>query len=52
MIQFDPAHAAVHYPRDRRFRIWIRPSVLTGIIIAIGAAVSAAWIQAGLWGLP
>lgn len=26
MISFDAAHKAVHYPPDRRFRIWIRPS--------------------------
>ena len=52
MINFDTAHAAVHYPPDRRFRIWIRPSILTGIIIAIGAAIGAAWIQTRVWGLP
>jgi hypothetical protein len=26
MISFDQANAAVHYPPDRRFRIWIRHS--------------------------
>ena len=26
MIRFDAAHKAVHYPPDRRFRVWIRPS--------------------------
>jgi methionine sulfoxide reductase catalytic subunit len=52
MINFDAAHAAVHYPADRRFRIGIRRSVLTGIIISIGAPIAAAWIQAGIWGLP
>jgi sulfoxide reductase catalytic subunit YedY len=52
MINFDAAHAAVHYPPDRRFRIWIRPSILTGIIIAIGAPIAAAWIQIRIWGLP
>ncbi len=28
MISFDAAHAAVHYPPDRRHRIWVRPSLL------------------------
>ena len=32
MISFDAAHRAVHYPPDRRFRIWIRPSILIGIV--------------------
>ena len=35
MVQFDAAHRAVHYPADRRFRIWIRPSILIGIGTAI-----------------
>ena len=25
MVAFDAAHAAVHYPPDRRLRIWIAP---------------------------
>ena len=32
MISFDAAHGAVHYPKDRRFRIWIRPYILVGIL--------------------
>lgn len=28
MISFDAAHAAAHYPPDRRHRIWIRPSLM------------------------
>jgi hypothetical protein len=35
MVRFDDAHKAVHYPPDRRFRIWIRPSILIGIGVAI-----------------
>jgi hypothetical protein len=31
MVSFDAAHRAVHYPQDRRFRIWVRPSILIGI---------------------
>lgn len=52
MITFDAAHEAVHYPKDRRFRIWIRPSILTGIGVAALAVVAAAWIQLALSGLP
>jgi methionine sulfoxide reductase catalytic subunit len=52
MISFDTAHQAVHYPNDRRFRVWIRPSILIGIAIAAVSAVLAAWIQVALAGLP
>src|SRR5690348_18094266 len=52
MISFDPAHRAVHYPPDRRFRIWIRPSILIGIGIAIFSAIAASWIEVALTGLP
>ena len=41
MIPFDAAHAAVHYPKDRRFRIWVRPSILIGIGAVVLAAVLA-----------
>ena len=52
MISFDAAHRAVHYPPDRRFRIWIRPSILIGIGIAILAVVAASWIEVAVAGLP
>ena len=52
MIAFDDAHRAVHYPPDRRFRIWIKPSILIGIFVAIAAIVGAAWIEVAVWGLP
>ena len=52
MISFDAAHRAVHYPKDRRFRIWIRPSILIGTGVAILAAVAAAWIEVAVAGLP
>jgi methionine sulfoxide reductase catalytic subunit len=52
MISFDTAHRAVHYPNDRRFRVWIRPSILIGIAIAAVSAVLAAWIEVALAGLP
>ena len=52
MISFDAAHRAVHYPPDRRFRIWIRPSILIGIGIAILSVIAAAWIEVAVAGLP
>jgi DMSO/TMAO reductase YedYZ molybdopterin-dependent catalytic subunit/thiosulfate reductase cytochrome b subunit len=52
MISFDATHRAVHYPKDRRFRIWIRPSILIGIALAILAAVLACWVEFAVAGLP
>ncbi len=52
MVSFDAAHAAVHYPADRRFRIWVRPSILIGIAVFVIAIVLAAWIQYAVAGLP
>jgi sulfoxide reductase catalytic subunit YedY len=52
MIHFDAAHKAVHFPSDRRFRIWVRPSILIGIAAVILCAVLAAWIEFGLAGMP
>jgi methionine sulfoxide reductase catalytic subunit len=52
MIAFDGAHKAVHYPPDRRFRIWLRPSVAAGVLVLAGVPVLLAWGQAFLFGLP
>lgn len=52
MISFDAAHRAVHYPADRRFRLWIRPSILVGTGIVILSVIVAAWIEVALIGLP
>jgi DMSO/TMAO reductase YedYZ molybdopterin-dependent catalytic subunit/thiosulfate reductase cytochrome b subunit len=51
-IAFDAAHKAVHYPPDRRFAIWIRPSVLAGAAAMVLIAIAAAWIETGVSGLP
>ena len=48
MISFDAAHAAVHYPPDRRFRIWIRPSFLIAAAVLVLLPVLAAWIEVSL----
>lgn len=52
MIAFDAAHKSVHYPTDRRFRIWIKPSFM--IVAACLALIPLvlAWVQAAVFGLP
>ena len=35
MIHFDEAHRAVYYPDDRRFRIWVRPSILIPLLFLV-----------------
>jgi len=52
MISFDSAHRAVHYPPDRRFRLWIRPPILIGTGIAILSVIAVSWIEVVLAGLP
>ena len=52
MISFDDAHRAVHYPKDRRFRIWIRPSILILLIVLVLAPLLLAWVQNAAFGLP
>ena len=52
MISFDPAHTAVYYPSDRRFRIWIRPSFLFGIAALVVIPILFAWVQWLTVGLP
>ncbi len=52
MIRFDAAHAAVHYPKDRSFCIWVRPSIPAGILLAVLSLIVAAWIELALTGLP
>ncbi len=52
MIPFDAAHKAVHYPPDRRFRVWLKPSfVFTAICVAL-IPLGLAWEQAAIYGLP
>ena len=52
MIAFDAAHQAVHYPEDRRFRIWIRPSILVGSGVVVLSLIAVAWIEFAVTGLP
>jgi hypothetical protein len=52
MVSFDAAHRAVHYPPDRRFRIWIRPSLVIGVLLVILGFIAAAWIEMAVFGMP
>jgi len=52
MIAFDAAHKAVHYPLDRRFRIWMKPSFIVIAICLALIPLALAWGQAAIFGLP
>lgn len=52
VVDFDAAHAAVHYPRDRRRSLWIKPSLLAMVALLIVVPVAVAWIEVSVWGLP
>jgi hypothetical protein len=52
VIAFDAAHKAVHFPDDRRIRIWVRPSILAGVGVIVLLLIGTAWIQWALRGLP
>lgn len=52
MISFDAAHATMHYPPDRRFRVWVRPSVVVVAGAAVLLPLLAAWIECLTTGLP
>jgi sulfoxide reductase catalytic subunit YedY len=52
MVEFDSAHRKVHYPEDRRFRIWIDRRFVYGFIFLAIAVFAAAWIQRMISGLP
>lgn len=45
MIAFDAAHEAVHYPPDRRFRIWVCPSILVVAGAVVLSLIAAARIE-------
>jgi DMSO/TMAO reductase YedYZ molybdopterin-dependent catalytic subunit/thiosulfate reductase cytochrome b subunit len=52
LIAFDAAHRAVHYPDDRRFRIWVSPRALLFILVLVLGPVLLAWLQHAIFGLP
>jgi sulfoxide reductase catalytic subunit YedY len=52
MQTFDAAHRAVHYPQDRRFRVWIDPRFALTIVVICLVPVLLAWGQYLVAGLP
>lgn len=52
MVDFDAVHAAVHYPPDRRSRVWIRPSLVALGSLLVVIPVAIAWIEMSVRGLP
>ena len=52
MISFDAAHKAIHYPEDRRFRIWINARTLLVIVSLALTLFGLAWMQHAIFGLP
>jgi methionine sulfoxide reductase catalytic subunit len=52
MIAFDALHRAVHYPDDRRFRLWIKPSFIRALVIVVVVPFIIAWLQYAFFGRP
>ena len=52
MQAFDQVHQAVHYPPDRRFRVWIDPRFLFAFAVVALVPVVIAWGQYLIAGLP
>lgn len=48
----NPRTNPVHYPTDRRLRIWIQPRVVLVALVLVLIPVAAAWIQFLAVGLP
>ena len=48
----DPKENPINFPPDRRFRIWIRPSVMVLFLVLILLPVAVAWIHYLAVGLP
>ncbi len=52
MQTFDQAHQAIHYPPDRRFRIWINHRFVLAFAVFVLTPVAIAWVQFLSVGLP
>jgi hypothetical protein len=52
MVAFDAAHKKVHYPDDRRHRLWIDPRLLYCLLALILVVLAVAWIQRFTFGMP
>ena len=45
MQAFDEVHRAIHFPPDRRFRVWINPWFVFVFAVVALAPVAIAWGQ-------
>jgi len=52
LIPFDAAHQAVHYPEDRRFRVWLSSRALLIAFALVLGPLLLAWLQHAIFGLP
>jgi sulfoxide reductase catalytic subunit YedY len=52
MQAFDEVHRAIHYPPDRRFRVWINPWFIFAFAVVALVPVAVAWGQYLIAGLP
>jgi methionine sulfoxide reductase catalytic subunit len=52
LIRFDAAHRAIHYPEDRRLRIWVSSRTLLLAFGLVLCPLSIAWLQHAIFGLP
>ena len=52
MQAFDQAHQAIHYPPDRRFRVWIDPRFVLTFALVLFVPITIAWVQYWSAGLP
>lgn len=52
MQALDDVHQAIHYPPDRRFRVWINPWFVFAFVVVALAPVVVAWGQYLIAGLP
>jgi methionine sulfoxide reductase catalytic subunit len=52
MQAFDQAHQAIHYPPDRRFRVWIDHRFVLAFAVVVLTPVAIAWVQCLSAGLP
>ena len=47
-----PKETPVHFPPDRRFRVWVRPTLLLVFLAVVALPLIAAWVQFLTNGLP
>lgn len=52
MQAFDEVHQAIHYPPDRRLRVWMNPRFILVFALVGLTPVAIAWAQYLIAGLP